>query len=145
PAVLSSEKFFGPASFGYAAAAEAASICRKLFCYCGCDMTDSHTSLLDCFTSYHGVDCKICQDEAIMARQMQKEGASINAIQDAVDQSFHSHYPWGKPTDALEKYRASLPPNAVGRQLQSPITPPDTLHTQAKTDKDPNCCKKSNE
>src|SRR5580692_603585 len=57
--VLPAEQFFGEAQAGYTAAAQIPDICEKLFCYCGCDSTDKHQSLLDCFTSDHGADCSV--------------------------------------------------------------------------------------
>src|SRR5262249_14426704 len=108
PAVLPPENFVGKASEGYAAAKEVPDICKKLFCYCGCDMTDSHSSLLDCFTCEHGVDCTICQDEAIIALNLKKKGKSLADIQKEIDQAFQTLYPWEKPSPALEKYRGSL-------------------------------------
>jgi len=108
PAVLSPEKFEGKAAQGYAAAKQIPDICAKLFCYCGCDLTDSHCSLLDCFTCDHGVDCIICQDEAILALDMKKKGNSLAEIQKAIDTAFQKQYPWEKPSPALTKYRQSL-------------------------------------
>src|SRR5271170_459218 len=40
--VLNPGQFFGPAAMGYAAAQGCPHVCTKLFCYCGCDMTDGH-------------------------------------------------------------------------------------------------------
>ncbi|MBX9720408.1 MAG: hypothetical protein K2X81_03340, partial [Candidatus Obscuribacterales bacterium] len=45
--VLEPGQFFGLASFGYASAKACPEVMEKLFCYCGCDLTDSHNSLLD--------------------------------------------------------------------------------------------------
>ena len=67
--VLDPNKYFGKAKLGYAAAQLCPEICAKLFCYCGCDETDEHDTLLDCFTTDHGVDCHICQEEASGTRQ----------------------------------------------------------------------------
>jgi hypothetical protein len=109
PAVLSPDNFVGKASLGYAAAKEIPEVCSKLFCYCGCDMTDSHSSLLDCFTCEHGVDCTICQDEAIIALDLKKKGLTLAAIQKEIDDAFQNQYPWQeKPSPALEKYRGSV-------------------------------------
>ncbi|PWT99068.1 MAG: hypothetical protein C5B53_05895 [Candidatus Melainabacteria bacterium] len=108
PAVLPPENFTGRISEGYAAAKKLPDICSKLFCYCGCDKTDSHSSLLDCFTCDHAVDCTICLDEAIIARDLKKKGKSLSEIQKEIDQGFQTMYPWDQPTPALEKYRGSL-------------------------------------
>jgi hypothetical protein len=104
--VLAPEQFGGEASMGYAAAAAVPKVCAKLFCYCGCDSTDNHTNLLDCFTSTHGSDCHICQEEALMALRMQKEGKSLKEIQKSVDDTYSHMYPFRNPTAALKNYRA---------------------------------------
>ena len=103
--VLAPEQFAGEAAMGYAAAGAVPKICAKLFCYCGCDSTDNHTSLLDCFTSTHGNDCHICQEEALMALRMQKEGKSLKEIQKSVDDTYSHMYPFKNPTPALKDYR----------------------------------------
>ncbi len=108
PIVLDPDKYFGQAQLGYAAAKKIPDICAKLFCYCGCDLTDEHTSLLDCFTSEHGADCNICQEEAILALKMKNEGKSLAEIQKAIDTRYLKEYEatFATPSEALKKYRA---------------------------------------
>jgi hypothetical protein len=110
--VLNPAKFFGRAALGYSAAKLAPDLCQKLFCYCGCDMTDSHANLLDCFTCDHGADCQICQDEAIIGLHMKQEGKSLFKIQKSIDEAFSQQYPWDKPSSQLTKYRESIKPEA---------------------------------
>ena len=105
--VLDPKKFFGLAKAGYAAAQQIPDICAKLFCYCGCDLTDCHGDLLDCFTCDHGMDCKICQDEAILALKLQKKGKSLEQIQKEIDKKFSKEYPFDSESEALKKYKAS--------------------------------------
>jgi hypothetical protein len=107
PAVLSTENIFGNAKMGYMAAKRIPEICSKLFCYCGCDLTDNHGSLLDCFTSDHGVDCNICQEEALLALKMQTEGKQLAEIQKAIDQKYVAEYNsvFDQPSETLKKYR----------------------------------------
>lgn len=107
-AVLPAGQFFGQAAVGYQAAQQCPEIIEKLFCYCGCDETDQHTSLLDCFTTTHGADCQICTDEAVIAARMKKEGQSIAEIQKAVDEKYAKEYPFENESAALKKYRASV-------------------------------------
>ncbi len=102
--VISPEKFSGDIAEGYRAAQKAKDICSKLFCYCGCDLTDEHTSLLDCFTSMHGVDCAICQEEAIIASNMKEQGKTLAQIQKAIDDKFAGQYPWEEASPTFEKY-----------------------------------------
>ncbi len=106
--VIDPEKFSGQIAAGYKAAQDAANICSKLFCYCGCDLTDEHLSLLDCFTSMHGVDCAICQEEAVIARDLNKQGKSLAFIQQTIDEHFSSQYPWDEASPALEQYFRSI-------------------------------------
>ncbi|MGL1102582.1 PCYCGC motif-containing (lipo)protein, partial [Vibrio parahaemolyticus] len=77
----------------------------RLFCYCGCDETDDHNSLLDCFTSDHGVDCDICQKEVLLALAMNQKGASVADIQKKIDMTFEKEYPFKEPSPRLVKYR----------------------------------------
>ncbi|MBS1989237.1 MAG: hypothetical protein JSS83_01900 [Cyanobacteria bacterium SZAS LIN-3] len=104
--VLDPGKFFGKAKAGYAAAKDCPEICAKLFCYCGCDLTDEHNSLLDCFTSDHGVDCYICQEEALVALKMKKQGKGLAEIQKAVDLAYRREYPFDDKSPAYKKYMA---------------------------------------
>jgi hypothetical protein len=105
--VMDPGQFFGAAAMGYAAAKECPEIVAKLFCYCGCDITDKHTSLLDCFTSLHGVDCHICQEEAMLALRLNNQGIPLIEIQKRVDQQYSSQYPFEQDTETYKKYKAS--------------------------------------
>ena len=107
-AVISPEKFSGEIAAGYKAAQKARDICSKLFCYCGCDLTDEHVSLLDCFTSMHGVDCAICQEEAIIALHMKEQRKPLGLIQKTIDEKFAAQYPWEEPSLALQKYLKTI-------------------------------------
>ena len=105
--MLEPGQFFGLASLGYASAKADPEIMEKLFCYCGCDLTDKHFTLLDCFTSMHGVDCHICQEEAILALKMRKDGASMADIQKAVDEKYAHDYPFEQDTPNYRHYKDS--------------------------------------
>jgi len=104
--VLDPGKYFGKAKAGYAAAKECPEVCAKLFCYCGCDLTDEHNSLLDCFTTDHGVDCYICQEEALVALKMKKQGKGLAEIQKTVDLAYRKEYPFDEKSPAYKKYLA---------------------------------------
>jgi hypothetical protein len=104
--VLDPGQYFGKAKAGYEAAKAAPEICAKLFCYCGCDLTDEHTSLLDCFTSDHGVDCFICQEEALVANKMKQQGKGLSEVQKTVDLAYCHEYPWDENSPAFKKYIA---------------------------------------
>lgn len=106
--VLSPDQFDYPMKLGYSAAQKYPDVIKKLFCYCGCDKTDKHESLMDCYVSTHGAYCQICLEEAIKAQDMRDKKASIRQIQDEVDKSFAKLYPLPSPTPALIKYRDEL-------------------------------------
>ncbi len=104
--VLDPTNYVGLVKAGYQAAKEIPDICAKLFCYCGCDLTDCHGSLLDCFTSDHGVDCHICQEESILALKFHKKGKSLADIQKFIDKRYAKEYPFEEESAALKKYKA---------------------------------------
>ncbi len=106
--VLSPDKFSMPGKLGYAAAKQYPEIMEHLFCYCGCDITDKHTSLMDCYVSTHGAYCTICMEEAILAKEMKDKHSDLPAIQAKVDKKFGKLYPYGNATPALLDYRKQL-------------------------------------
>jgi len=114
PPVLAPEQFFGAAAMGYAAAKAVPHICHKLFCYCGCDITDNHTNLLDCFTNFHGADCHICQEESMTALKMSRDEQPIPVIQKYIDETYASKYPFKEDSPAYKKYKATRQYSAGG-------------------------------
>jgi hypothetical protein len=104
--VLDASQFFGETQAAYEAAKECPELCANLFCYCGCDQTDHHSSLLDCFTTDHSADCQICRAEVFLALGMKKQGKTLSEIQSAIDEKYASEYPFTDPSPALKAYRA---------------------------------------
>lgn len=103
--VLMRPDFIGRVKMAYMAAKEIPALAQKLFCYCGCDYTDEHTSLLDCYTCDHSVDCDYCKGEIMMAFKMHRKGASVAEIQKTIDLNWGPHYPfYEQPSDAVKKY-----------------------------------------
>lgn len=105
--VLAPSQFFGGAAMGYAAAKAIPEVCSKIFCYCGCDITDGHNCLLDCFTSRHGVDCHICQEESLQALRMHRDEEPLVNIQKNIDENYSNRYPFKEESPALKKYKAT--------------------------------------
>lgn len=132
--VLDPEKYFGKAKLGYMAARLCPEICEKLFCYCGCDVTDEHSTLLDCFTSDHGVDCYICQEEALIALKMKREGKSLAEIQKAIDLQYEKQNPFA-PTDKLLRYQKERlwQPDKTGKTGNQKSKPSEKLAGQTTT------------
>lgn len=119
--VLDPNNYVGQVKAGYAAAKEIPEICAKLFCYCGCDLTDCHGSLLDCFTSDHGVDCHICQEESILALSYHRKGKSLSDIQKYIDKRYSKEYPFEVESPGLQKYKKERLWDA-GKKTSSEIT-----------------------
>lgn len=138
--VIAPEKFSGPVAEGYRAAQKVPDLCAKLFCYCGCDKTDEHTSLLDCFTSMHGVDCPICQEEAVIACKMKEQGKSLSQIRTAVDERFSVLYPWDEASPVYENYIKSERLDNSRKSKARPGTKYNTKTKNTKKSKQGHCC-----
>src|SRR5713101_4678993 len=78
--VLDPLLFPSPAREAYRAARDNAALFAQLHCYCGCDRTSGHKSLLDCFRDHHGASCETCVGEAMDAQRMAAQGAPIDQI-----------------------------------------------------------------
>lgn len=147
--VLNPEQYVGKVRMGYMAAKAAPEICEKLFCYCGCDYTDEHASLLDCFTSDHGVDCYICQEAAIMALKMKRKGETLSNIQKAVDLRWGKIYPfYEQPSANIKRYWATRlwapgkEPTAAEKHDENAASLTPTMAGDNSQDekKTPGCC-----
>jgi len=63
--------------------AVAAKIKRALYqqpCYCHCDRSQGHASLLDCFASRHGAACNTCVYEDLYAYEQLRKGKTAAQI-----------------------------------------------------------------
>ena len=81
---LDPELFTGPVREAYKVARANPALLAQLHCYCGCDKVEGHRNLLDCFRDSHGGRCEICVGEALQARRMSEQGATVEQIRDAV-------------------------------------------------------------
>ncbi|MBV9763045.1 MAG: hypothetical protein JO340_20960 [Acidobacteriaceae bacterium] len=68
----------------YAVAAKIPDLLYQLPCYCYCDRTMSHQSLLDCFRGKHAAECDICRQEAVFAYCEHRKGLSPARIRKAI-------------------------------------------------------------
>ena len=55
-------------------------------CYCHCDRSVGHTSLLDCFASKHGSGCDVCMKEAIYSYEQSRKGKTAAQIRTGIEQ-----------------------------------------------------------
>lgn len=102
--LVSADKFQGEVRKAYEVAHKIPEILDQLFCYCGCDITDAHCTLLDCYLSNHSVDCNECKGEAMMSSKMHSEGATIDAIRQKLHENWKKHYIFKSPTPAYKRY-----------------------------------------
>ena len=84
----SPDNFTGTARLAYQAAKEIPEILNQLPCYCGCMQNFGHKSNLYCFRDNHGVECSMCQDIALDALQMHKNGLTFERIREHVETKF---------------------------------------------------------
>lgn len=83
----------------------AARVKRVLYqepCYCHCDRSLGHTSLLDCFVNVHASQCNICIGEALYSYEQSKKGKTPAQIREGIKKG-----EW-QSVD-LEKYKRPLP------------------------------------
>jgi len=87
-ATLDPAQFSGQARIAYEAAREVPEVLAQLPCYCGCMSGFGHRNNLDCFHDNHGVECTMCQEIAIDARDMYKSGLEISRIREKIKDKY---------------------------------------------------------
>jgi hypothetical protein len=81
-------QFTGEVREAYKIARENPDLLAQLHCYCGCDRTDGHKNLLDCYRSTHAASCNICTGEVLEAKKLFDQGASLDTIREALRARF---------------------------------------------------------
>jgi hypothetical protein len=76
-------------------------------CYCHCDRSQGHGSLLDCFVSRHGSGCDICQKEAFYSYEQTRKGVTPARIREGIIKG-----EWQK-VDTTKYAKNYLPPVAA--------------------------------
>lgn len=87
-ATLDPDQFVGEVKQAYQIARRNPALLTQLHCYCGCDRTDGHQNLLDCYRDTHGAHCAICTGEAIEAEKLASQGMPVEKIRDALRDRF---------------------------------------------------------
>jgi hypothetical protein len=72
------------AQAAYQVAKDIPEVLEQLPCFCGCMNNRGHKNNLFCFSDEHGSGCEICEDIALDARDMHKQGWSIQKIKDTI-------------------------------------------------------------
>lgn len=73
-------------------------------CYCHCDRSQGHGSLLDCFVSRHGSGCNICMKEAFYSYEQTRRGKKPEQIREGIMRG-----DWQK-VDLVKYQKEYLPP-----------------------------------
>lgn len=89
----------------YAVAGRIKKVLYQQPCYCHCDKSQGHGSLLDCFVSRHGAGCNICMSEAFYAYEQTHKGKTPTQIRDGIMKG-----DWQK-IDLAKYNKAYLPPS----------------------------------
>jgi len=85
---LDPNQFVGEVKQAYLIAESDPALLAQLHCWCGCDRTDGHKNLLDCYRDTHGAHCAICTGEAIEAEKLAAQGMPVEKIRDALRDRF---------------------------------------------------------
>lgn len=85
---LSPARFTGKTASTYEIAREIPEILDSLYCYCDCKKHFGHKSLLTCYVDDHAAFCDVCQNEAIRAYELFKQGSDILTIRKTIDKEF---------------------------------------------------------
>jgi hypothetical protein len=86
PGTLSPSVFTDPvAQNAYSVAARIKKILYQEPCYCHCDRSQGHGSLLDCFVSKHAAACGICEREDFYAYEQSQKGKTGRQIREGIE------------------------------------------------------------
>jgi len=81
PATMNPELFTDPVvQNAYTIAARIKKTLYREPCYCHCDRSQGHGSLLDCFASKHGAGCNICIAEDFYSYEQSRNGKTAAQI-----------------------------------------------------------------
>ena len=85
PETLNPETFPDPlVKNAYAVAAKIRKTLYQQPCYCHCDRSKGHTSLLDCFASEHGSGCGTCIYEDLYTYEQVHKGKTAAQIREGI-------------------------------------------------------------
>jgi len=103
PETMNPEQFSQPiVKNAYAVAAKIKKTLYQQPCYCHCDRSKGHTSLLDCFASEHGSGCGTCIYEDFYSYEQVRKGKTAKQIREGIMKGEY------KSLDAT-KYQQPLP------------------------------------
>jgi uncharacterized protein with PCYCGC motif len=86
PETMSPTLFTEPvAQNAYSVAARIKKILYQQPCYCHCDRSQGHGSLLDCYVSKHAAVCGICEREDFYAYEQSRKGKTGAQIREGIE------------------------------------------------------------
>jgi hypothetical protein len=86
PATLSPEMFSDVSvQNAYALAARVRKVLYQQPCYCHCDRSQGHGSLLDCFAGKHAAECGVCIREGLYSYEQTRKGKTAAQIRDGIE------------------------------------------------------------
>jgi hypothetical protein len=68
----------------YRVAAHVKKLLYQQPCYCHCDQSQGHGSLLDCFAGKHGSNCNICMAEDFYTYEQSRKGKTAPQIREGI-------------------------------------------------------------
>jgi hypothetical protein len=80
PSIYSDKLIFN----AYVVAGRSRKVLYQEPCYCHCDRSNGHGSLLDCFVGRHGSGCDICQKEAFYSYEQTRKGKTPAQIREGI-------------------------------------------------------------
>ena len=86
PATMDPALFNDPlAQNAYSLAARVKKILYQQPCYCHCDQSRGHGSLLDCYVSKHAAVCGVCEREDFYAYEQSHKGKTAAQIREGIE------------------------------------------------------------
>ena len=100
-----------PCSHAMVSSALAARVRKVLYqqpCYCHCDRSQGHGSLLDCFAGKHAAECGVCIREGLYSYEQTRKGKTPAQIRDGIERGEWQHVD-------LTKYQTPIPAANAGK------------------------------
>jgi len=69
----------------YTLASRAKRVLYQQPCYCHCDRSQGHGSLLDCFTGKHAAECGVCIREGLYSYEQSRKGKTAAQIREGIE------------------------------------------------------------
>ena len=86
PATMDPAEFSGVlVQNAYTLASRVRKVLYQQPCYCHCDRSQGHGSLLDCFASKHAAECGVCIREGLYSYEQLRKGKTAAQIREGIE------------------------------------------------------------